>query len=181
MVQRARTLEKHTFPSDWTPEEVQRWLEVWKRVRQAREEMRRVVFATGVFDLFHEEHARFLEKARAAGNFLAVGVEADHRVREMKGPGRPFDDQTTRLQRVLDSGFVEVAAILPEQFSRPEHHRAIMSLLRPDLLAVSSHSPHQEKKQAIVEEFGGRLAVVHDHNPEISTTKQAQQRTMKPA
>lgn len=178
MLQRARTLEKHTFPPDWTPEEIQRWLEVWKQVRAAKEEFRRVVFVSGVFDLFHEEHQRFLEKARAAGNFLVVGIESDTRVREAKGPGRPFDDQQARLNAVLLSGVVDAAAVLPEHFHEPQHHRALIGLLRPDVLAISSHSPHQEAKKAVMAEFGGRLVVVHEHNPAVSTTKQAQKRTM---
>lgn len=179
MVQRARTLEKHTFPLDWTPEEIRRWSQVWNQVRQARQAGQRVVFASGAFDLFHPEHQNFLEKARTAGDFLVVGIESDYRVRELKGLGRPVEPQARRREAVLSSGVVNAAEVLPEQFNRPEHHRALIGLLRPNVIAVSSHSPHQEAKQRIAQEFGGRLAVVHEHNPAVSTTSALQKGTMK--
>jgi cytidyltransferase-like protein len=179
MVRRARTLAKHTFPTDWTPAEIRDWSEVWQRVRAARAQGQRIVFASGVFDLFHSEHQHFLERARAAGDYLVVGLESDWRVRQLKGPGRPVEAQAQRREKVLASGVVDDAAILPEQFDQPAHHRALIGLLQPTVLAVSSHSPRQEEKRRIVEEFGGRLAVVLEHNRAVSTTSALGQGTMK--
>lgn len=177
-VHRAQTLEKHTFPADWTPEEIQAWLAVWKSVRQAKDEQRRVVFVSGVFDLLHEEHIEFLRRARQVGNFLVVGLESDERVRETKGPDRPVQTQAERLHAVVETGLVDEAAVLPVAFSRPEHHIALMQLLKPHILAVSSHSPYQTAKRQIMELVGGELQIVHDHNPEVSTTKILAGRTM---
>ncbi|MCD8484030.1 adenylyltransferase/cytidyltransferase family protein [Candidatus Woesebacteria bacterium] len=132
---------------------------------------KKVVFVTGVFDVLHSEHRRFLERAQAAGDVLVVGIETDQRVREMKGPDRPRDNESTRLKKVSDLPTVDAAALLPVAFRKPEHYRAIIDLLRPNSLAVSSHSPHQDKKQAILEAFGGTLEVVHEHNPLVSTTQ----------
>ncbi len=179
MVRRAQLIAKHTFPTDWTPAEITAWQEVWRAVEQAKKDLRRIVFVSGVFDLFHEEHQRFLAKAREVGNFLVVGIESDDRVRRTKGPDRPYDPQAQRLAAVLASGLVDAAAILPERFDTPAHHRALISLLRPHILAVSSHSPHQTAKAAILREFGGKLVVVHQHNPAISTTKKSQQGTIQ--
>lgn len=179
MAQRSQTLERHTFPSDWTPAEIQEWLEVWKSVRAAKADLRKIVFVSGVFDLLHAEHIEFLRKARRAGNFLIVGIESDARVRETKGPDRPVDSQSIRVQKVLDTGLVDEIAVLPEAFHRPEHHIALMKLLSPHILAVSESSPYQEAKRQIMELVGGELQVVHEHNPEVSTTKIIEQRTMQ--
>ncbi len=108
-----------------------------------------------------------------------VGVESNARVSELKGPDRPVETQSVRLAKVLASGVVDAAAVLPERFDRPQHHRSLISLLRPTVLAISSHTPHQTEKRQIIEELGGRLAVVHEHNPEISTTVALQRGTMK--
>lgn len=178
MKQRSRTIATYTFPSDWSLEERNRWQAIRRSVQEAKEEGRRIVFVTGVFDLFHEEHQKFLEKARAAGNFLVVGVEADSRVRELKGPDRPIDTQEVRLQNVIHSDVVDEVGILPEHFSRQEHYQAIMALLEPHVLAVSSHSPYLENKRLLAELYGGKLAIVHEHNPAVSTTKLLEQRTM---
>lgn len=169
--QRSQTIERHVFPLDWTPAEREVWLEVWKDVREAKSQLKRVVFVSGVFDLLHEEHKHFLEKARQQGSYLIVAVESDQRVREMKGPDRPIQSQKERVEAIWDTGFADAVAVLPEAFSRTEHHVALMKLLAPQFLAVSENSPHQEGKRAIMELVGGQLVVVHEHNPAVSTTK----------
>jgi hypothetical protein len=44
-------------------------------------------------------------------------------------------------------------------------------VIRPDLLAVSEHTPHLAEKQELVEKYGGELKVVMAENPQFSTTK----------
>jgi cytidyltransferase-like protein len=169
--QRSKTIAHHQLPPDWTPREVQTWLAVMKQIQQAKDEFKKVVLVTGVFDLFHIEHERFLQKARASGNFLIAGVESDVRVRQLKGPDRPVHTQAERIKDVLSSGVVDVAVVLPEAFDRPEHHRSLISLLRPHILAVSSNTPYIEAKRQLMELFGGELRIVHELNPEVSTTQ----------
>lgn len=130
-----------------------------------------VVLVTGVFDLLHQEHRTFLEKAKQAGDFLLVGVESDVRVRQIKGPDRPIQTQSLRLDAIQQLSCVDAAFVLPEEFNRPEHYRQLIDEVRPEILAVSSHSPHLDKKRAVLAEFGGKVEVVHQHNPAVSTTQ----------
>lgn len=113
VTRKAKTLAHYQFPSDWTPQEISAWLQVTKRVQQAKDELRIVVLVTGVFDLLHEEHINFLRKARNAGNYLLVGVESDFRVRAMKGPERPIYAQDRRVQDIIATGIVDDVEILP--------------------------------------------------------------------
>lgn len=136
----------------------------------AAKEGRPVILVTGVFDIWHQEHQRFLEKAQALGGILIAGVESDHRVREMKGEGRPINNEEKRRAQVQASGVVSGAFVLPEVFSDVADYRAILQVIRPRYLAVSSHSKHQQVKQQLMEEVGGSLVVVHHHNPAVSTT-----------
>lgn len=130
----------------------------------------KVVLVTGVFDILHQEHHNFLKKAKALGERLIVGIESDVRVRQLKGSGRPIHTQSVRAANVTALGLADEVFILPEAFSKPEHHRALLSQIKPDILAVSSHSPHVDKKQALMQEIGGTVVVAHQHNPKISTT-----------
>jgi cytidyltransferase-like protein len=153
---------------DWTAEEQERWLSLGQKIHVVQQP---IVLVSGVFDLFHEEHKRFLEKAALLAPQLVVGIESDARVRQMKGEGRPHQSQDTRLQQIQECGVPLFAAILPESFSQPEHHRALLDILKPNFLAVSENSPHQENKRRMMESIGGELRVVHEHNPAISTTQ----------
>ena len=69
-----------------------------------------LVVVTGVFDLLHVGHLRFLCAARELGARLVVGVESDERVRRWKGPDRPIQTQEDRCEllsalRVVDDVF----------------------------------------------------------------------------
>jgi len=132
--------------------------------------MKITVLATGVFDLLHEEHKNFLQKAKEVGDVLIVGIESDVRVRKLKGEGRPMQPQEIRLQQVQSLHYVDEAFLLPEEFGEQTAQEMLLEKIKPDILAVSSHSPYQEKKKKLIEKYGGRLVVVHQHNPDISTT-----------
>lgn len=137
---------------------------------QARDQQQVVVLATGVFDLLHQEHMAFLRKAKAVGDVLIVGIESDSRVKELKGESRPINPDLVRRQHVEDLGVADAVFILPNEFSTPEAYRAFTHHLRPQILAVSSHTSFQDRKQRLMEEVGGEVKVVHEHNPAISTT-----------
>lgn len=128
------------------------------------------VLVTGVFDLLHREHIIFLRKAQKLGDHLIIGIESDKRVREIKGPNRPINDQETRKSNLEFEQIADEVIILPEQFAKKEDHIKLIKKVKPDILAVSSHTAHIDKKEKIMNMLGGRVEVIHDHNPAISTT-----------
>jgi len=48
------------------------------------------VFVNGTFDLLHEGHIALLEYAKTLGETLAVAIDSDERVKQLKGPDRPI-------------------------------------------------------------------------------------------
>lgn len=142
---------------------------------QAKAEGKTIVLVTGVFDLLHQEHKNFLQKAKAAGDVLIVAIESDARVQQMKGPGRPVHTAAVRLAALDELGVIDAVFVLPDNFKKPEQRRQLLEDIKPDVLAVSSHTDHLEIKQQMMAEIGGRVEVVHQHNPEVSTTKLLEQ------
>ena len=59
---------------------------------------KRVVFTNGCFDLLHPGHIELLEKARALGDALIVGLNSDESVRDLKGEGRPVIHEQERAE-----------------------------------------------------------------------------------
>lgn len=72
-----------------------RWFSPWAGAEQP-------VVVTGVFDVLHVGHVRFLVSIAERGLPLAVGVEDDERVRAWKGPGRPVNPDDERAE-MLDA------------------------------------------------------------------------------
>lgn len=61
---------------------------------------RKVVFTNGCFDLLHMGHVDLLERARALGDVLIVGLNTDVSIRRLKGAERPVQTFESR-SRVL--------------------------------------------------------------------------------
>jgi rfaE bifunctional protein nucleotidyltransferase chain/domain len=85
----------------------------------------RVVLTNGVFDLLHVGHLRYLRQARALGDVLVVGVNADATVRAAK-PGRPFVPDVERAELVAALEPVDYAVIFAEPTAD-----ALLRALRP--------------------------------------------------
>ena len=131
--------------------------------------LKKVVLATGFFDLLHSEHINFLQKARAAGDVLIVAVESDERARKLKGDNRPVEPQSVRCEKVLQ--YADYVVALPSDFDNFKSYDSLMSAIKPEIYAISSHTNHQKSKNFLSQKYGGHLVVVHNLNPDISTTQ----------
>jgi len=97
--------------------------------RAARASGGRIVFTNGCFDLLHAGHARLLERARALGDVLIVGVNSDRSVRALKGPGRPIVRHRDRMRLLAALESVDYVTM----FDEPTPARLIAQLA-PDVL-----------------------------------------------
>lgn len=67
----------------------------------------KVVFTNGCFDILHVGHTRYLRDARALGDILVVGVNADASVKRLKGPERPVNNEDDRAEILASLGMVD--------------------------------------------------------------------------
>lgn len=71
----------------------------------------RVVYIDGAFDLFHAGHVEILKSARQLGDFLLVGIYADHTVSELRGTQFPLMNLHERSLSVLACRYVDEVII----------------------------------------------------------------------
>ena len=90
---------------------------------------RRVVFTNGVFDLLHAGHVDLLQRARALGDALVVGINTDASTRRLKGERRPLMPEQDRA-RVL-SALRAVDAVVLFDEDTPED---LVRRMEPDIL-----------------------------------------------
>lgn len=112
-----------------TPEHLLRTLALW------REQGRRVVFTNGCFDILHLGHVDYLEKARALGDALVVGLNTDASVSCLK-PGRPLQDEMSRARVLASLLFVDAVVLFGEPTPLELIH-----LVRPDILVKGDDYP----------------------------------------
>jgi D-glycero-beta-D-manno-heptose 1-phosphate adenylyltransferase len=112
-----------------------------------------VVFTNGVFDLLHPGHVRYLQSARALGDALIVGLNADASVRRNKGPSRPINSEQERAELVAALACVDAVVVFDE-----DTPAAIIRSLQPDVLVKGADWPaDQIVGRDTVEARGGRV------------------------
>ncbi|MBU0974412.1 adenylyltransferase/cytidyltransferase family protein [Patescibacteria group bacterium] len=144
---------------------------ILQTIKNSREESECLVLATGVFDALHIEHLNFLKKAKKLGDVLIIGIESDLRAKEMKGLERPINSQELRVENLLNLHLTNNVFVLPDNFSKSEDHLRLVKTIMPNYLAVSSHTAHLNKKRKIMDAVCGEIAIIHQHNPKVSSTK----------
>jgi rfaE bifunctional protein nucleotidyltransferase chain/domain len=128
-----------------------------------------IVWTNGCFDLLHAGHLHSLEAARALGDLLVVGVNADDAVRRLKGEGRPLMPAVERATLLAALRPVDYAVVFDED--TPE---AVLEHLRPDVHCKGADYAGADAKpipeRAVVEAYGGRVEIL-PLVPERSTTQ----------
>jgi D-beta-D-heptose 7-phosphate kinase/D-beta-D-heptose 1-phosphate adenosyltransferase len=117
---------------------------------------RRIVFANGCFDLIHRGHVALLNRAKALGDVLVVGVNSDDGVRRLKGAGRPVNSLEDRVQ-VL-SALSSVDCVVPFDEDTPER---LIEALQPEIVVKGDDYTRDRIPEAdLVERLGGRLVLL---------------------
>jgi len=133
-----------------------------EELARVRDEMdrqgQRLVVTNGCFDLLHAGHVRYLQQARALGDALAVGLNGDHSVRELKGPERPVNSQDDRAEVLAALGCVDFVSIF-------EGKRATTFLraVRPHLYAKGGdYTPDSldPEERAVLAEAGSEVRIL---------------------
>lgn len=88
-----------------------------------------MVFTNGCFDIVHLGHIDYLEKARALGDRLVLGLNTDASVSRLKGPGRPVVDEYARARLMAALSFVDTVILFDEPTPQ-----ALIEALKPDIL-----------------------------------------------
>lgn len=105
---------------------------------------RKIVLASGVFDLLHYGHIRYLEEAKKLGGEsakLVVIVARDKTVERGKGRG-PIMTEDQRRALVESLEVVDEAILGYEEFNIDE----VIKRVKPDIIAVG-HDQHDIKKR----------------------------------
>lgn len=125
----------------------------------------RIVLTQGKFNQKHYGHERYVQKARAFGDFLIVGVDSDEKVRAKKGPDYPLIPHIERIEGLAHTRHVD-ALFLKE---KGHEHWQLIKTVRPDVLVVSESTkaggekplpPYSPEEMVQLKEFCGRIEVL---------------------
>lgn len=128
---------------------------------------KKVVLATGTFDLFHYEHLKYLEGAKQHGDILVVAVKSD-KCASLKDPKRPMISQNQRIAIVDAIKYVDYSIIVdynPNINLEVEAENAkqkewliifqeLFKNLKPDVLYYENNEVLQTARDKVFKKYG---------------------------
>ena len=124
-----------------------------------------LVLTNGHFDLLHVGHLDYLEKARALGDALFVGLNDDASTTRLKGAGHPLVPAVERARMLAALAPVTAVIIFEEDTAD-----SLITALRPDVYAKGGDYAHKLlPERFLVESLGCRIELI-DFLPNHSTS-----------
>jgi rfaE bifunctional protein nucleotidyltransferase chain/domain len=119
------------------------------------------IIVNGTFDIIHPGHLALLNYARSLGDSLVVAIDTDKRVRELKGPGRPINNQYER--KLL----LENLKAVDEVYFFDSKEELIKLIGECDIMVKGS----DYKGKSVVGENNCKQVIYFDRIDEYSSTK----------
>lgn len=124
----------------------------------------KLVACSGVFDIIHAGHIKFLEEARSQGDKLIIFLNSDSSVKQLKGLNRPINNQTNRKTilkalRCVDDVFI---------FNDLDPTRLIQ-FFKPDVYVNGEEYGKNCLEKKVVKTYGGRIYIVKKYKNLSST------------
>jgi len=121
--------------------------------------MKKIV-VNGTFDIIHPGHLALLNYAKSLGDFLIVAIDTDERVRQLKGPSRPINNQDERKLLLENLRAVDEVRI----FNSPEE---LIEIVKDCIMVKGS----DYKGKSIIGETYCQQVVYYDRTEHSSTQK----------
>jgi D-glycero-beta-D-manno-heptose 1-phosphate adenylyltransferase len=128
------------------------------RCDELRAAGKRLVATNGCFDLLHAGHVRYLQAARALGDFLAIGLNGDNSVRELKGSGRPVTTESDRAELLAALQCVDLVTIFAQRRATQ-----FISAVKPAIYVKGGDYRSEtldEEERAVLKEIGAEIRLI---------------------
>jgi rfaE bifunctional protein nucleotidyltransferase chain/domain len=100
----------------------------------------KTVWINGCFDVLHRGHIELFKYAKSLDSFVVVGIDSDSRVKQLKGPSRPINNQNDRKFFLESIRYIDKVVI----FNSEDELRTVISMHSPDIMIVGSD--YKDKK-----------------------------------
>lgn len=116
----------------------------------------RIVFTNGCFDILHAGHVSYLDRAKALGDILIIGVNSDVSVCRLKGPSRPINSLEDRIQVLSALGCVDYLVSFDDD--TPIN---LIRIVCPDVYVKGGDYTRKTLPEAsVVEQLGGVVQIL---------------------
>lgn len=148
------------------PKYIQNREELLYKAGELKKEGKKIVFTNGCFDILHKGHVTFLNQAKALGDILIVGINADESISRLKGPERPINSLEDRIAVLAALQSVDYLVSFEEDTSIE-----ILKGIPPDIFVKGGdYTVESIPEAALVIELGGQVKIISLVNNRSTTS-----------
>ena len=127
-----------------------------ERMAMYRSTGARIVFTNGCFDILHRGHVTLLNRAKALGDVLIVGINSDASVRRLKGANRPINALEDRIKVLTALSYVDHVAVFDG-----DSPTELIRTIHPDVYVKGGDYTRESLPEApLVEHLGGAVCIL---------------------
>ncbi len=89
--------------------------EIVNIVREGQQNGKTYVVTNGCFDILHVGHVRYLQKTKEFADYLIVMLNSDTSVKNLKGEGRPINNENDRAEILSALSCVDYVVLFDEK------------------------------------------------------------------
>lgn len=135
--------------------------EAKKTVERWKAEGLIVGFTNGCFDILHQGHAVYLDKARQHCDRLVLGLNVDASITRLKGAGRPVNPLQARASVIAALGSIDLVVPFGDEAEENDTPVKLVSALLPDILFKGADYTVDQLPEAVpVINNGGKVILV---------------------
>ena len=128
---------------------------------------KKIVFATGCYDILQSGHAVFFNQCKNYGDILVVGVGKDETLRQLKGPGRPVNPENNRVYLVAAMQDVTYAVLNDNEIGEGKiDFKQVLTELKPDIFILNDDDSSVDPKRKLCDALGIKIEFVTREVPE---------------
>ena len=127
----------------------------------------KIVLTSGTFDLPHIGNFKYLEKAKALGDILVVGVVSDEKEKNRKGPRRPIVPQDERIAMLSHLRHVDVMIL--KNNNDPKMH--LLKMVKPYVWVLSDTTGHEDGEIDSMKNFCGKVEILEPQSITSTTAR----------
>lgn len=106
--------------------------DVLQHIEFAKQAGEKIVFTNGCFDILHAGHVAYLEKAKALGHRLVLGLNSDDSISRLKGADRPVNPLEQRA--LVMTALKAVDWVIPFGEAGDDTPLKLIQAVKPDVL-----------------------------------------------
>jgi len=132
--------------------------ELIQLLNQARNSGKRISWTNGCFDIIHAGHVDYLERSKAYGDFLVVGLNSDASVKKLKGDNRPVFSEMDRAKVLCSIVYVDYVIIFSDRTPIK-----MIDLLKPDFYIKGGDytiDTIDQDERKVVEGYRGEIVLL---------------------